>query len=55
MAILVNLVGKINKGYFVRISIEKSLFEKSYTTNWSNEIYIISKIRPSNPPRYNIK
>ena len=46
---------KFNRGDYVRISIEKSLFEKSYTANWSNEIYIISKIKPSNPPRYNIK
>ena len=46
---------KFDRGDYVRISVEKTLFEKSYTANWSKEIYIISKIKPSNPPRYNIK
>ena len=45
---------KFDRGDNVRISVEKTLFEKSFTANWSKEIYIYKK-SISNPPRYNIK
>lgn len=46
---------KFKIGDYARISIEKDLFEKGYTPNWSDEIYIISNLIPSNPPRYILK
>ena len=46
---------RFKKGDYVRISVEKSIFEKGYTPNFSKEIYLISKQIASNPPRYNIK
>ena len=46
---------KFKKGNYVRISVEKSLFEKGYTPNWSLDLYIISKQIPSYPPTYQIK
>ena len=45
---------KFEKGDYVRISIEKNIFEKGYTPNFSKEVYIIRKKIASNPPRYNI-
>ena len=45
---------KFKRGDYVRISIEKNLFEKSYSPNYSKEIYVICKLIASNPPRYNI-
>ena len=45
---------KFNKGEYVRIPKEKTIFEKGYTANFSKEIYIISKQVPSNPPRYKL-
>jgi len=46
---------KFRPGNYVRIAVEKSLFEKGYTPNWSLEVYIVSKLLPSNPPTYLIK
>ena len=42
-------------GDYVRISQEKKLFEKGYTPNWSEDIYIISNLIPTEPPRYILK
>ncbi|CAF0914257.1 unnamed protein product [Brachionus calyciflorus] len=36
----------------VRISKNKGLFEKGYTSNWTREIFLIDKIVYSNPPTY---
>ena len=46
---------KFNIGDYVRISEEKKIFSKGYTPNWSTEIYIISKLLPTDPPKYVIK
>ena len=51
--IVINFKFKI--GDYCRISEEKKLFDKGYTPNWSDEIYIISNLIPSNPPRYILK
>ena len=37
-------------GDTVRVSKYKQIFDKSYYPNWNTEIFIISKIRRSNPP-----
>jgi hypothetical protein len=42
-------------GQYVRKVVEKTLFEKGYTPNWSNELFIVDSIIPSNPARYKLK
>ena len=42
------IVCKLKEGDKVRKIKDKSLFEKGYTENWSEEIYIISQVRQSN-------
>jgi hypothetical protein len=43
-------------GDYVRKAIQKELFEKGYTANWSEQIYIINSIETDPPPtRYTIK
>lgn len=42
-----SVVCKLRVGDKVRKIREKTLFEKGYTQNWSNEIYIISSVRQS--------
>ena len=39
----------------VRISLLKNTFEKSYTSNWSEEIFIIDDIKTSNVHYYFLK
>ena len=39
----------------VRISKYKHLFSKSYTPNWSTELFTISKILNTNPITYQLK
>jgi hypothetical protein len=46
---------EFNTGEYVKIVVDKTLFEKGYTPNWSNEIYLVDIILPSNPPRYKLK
>ena len=46
---------RCNVGDRVRISKLKNIFAKGYTPNWSNEIFIISKINNTVPYTYNIK
>lgn len=61
--VFANLYGKDNdfivfalkKGDYVRTKIDKKLFEKGYTPNWSTDIFIVSQLRPTNPPTYHIK
>ena len=43
-----SIVCKLKKGDKVRKIKEKTLFEKGYTENWSEEIYKISAVRQSN-------
>ena len=43
----ISVVCKLHVGDKVRKIREKTLFEKGYTQNWSDEIYIISSVRQS--------
>lgn len=43
------------KGDYVREVIDKTIFVKGYTPNWSKEIYVINELILSNPPTYRIK
>ena len=47
--------GKFKIGDRVRISLEKNIFEKSYETNWTQEIFTIYDIKYSNVPYYYLK
>jgi len=46
---------KFRVGDFVRISKNKSAFEKGYKENWTEEIYTVTKRFARKPPVYNIK
>ena len=46
---------KFKIGDRVRISLEKNMFEKSYETNWTEEIFVIYDIKYSNVPYYYLK
>lgn len=46
--ILLRTVCKLKVGDKVRKILEKDIFEKGYTKNWSEEIYTISKVKQSN-------
>ena len=46
---------KLKVGDKVRISKHKKIFEKGYTPNWSQEVFIITERIPRNPPVYKIK
>ena len=47
--------GKFKIGDKVRISLEKNIFEKSYETNWTEEIFEIYDTKYSNVPYYYLK
>ena len=47
--------GRFKIGDRVRISLEKNIFEKSYETNWTEEIFVIYDIKYSNVPYYYLK
>lgn len=47
--------GKYKVGDFVRISKYKHIFEKSYTPNWTTEIFVITKVQNTNPVTYILK
>ena len=42
-------------GDYVRIVVDKKLFEKGATPNWSEEVYIVYQINPTSPPTFKIK
>lgn len=46
---------KYKIGEYVRKAIEKKLFSKGYTANWSDEKFIISNIIIRNPITYKIR
>ena len=46
---------KFSVGDKVRVSLLKNTFEKSYTSNWSEEIFIIDDIKTSNVHYYFLK
>ena len=47
--------GKFKIGDRARISLEKNIFEKSYETNWTKEIFEIYDIKYSNVSYYYLK
>ena len=47
--------GKFKIGDRVRLSLEKNIFEKSFETNWTEEIFEIYDIKYSNVPYYYLK
>ena len=52
---ITNKKSKFSIGDKVRISLLKNTFEKSYTSNWSQEIFIIDNIKTSNVHYYFLK
>ena len=45
---------KFSVGDKVRISKKKTIFEKGYTTRWTEEIFTITKIKRTSPITYKI-
>ena len=52
---ITNKKPKFSIGDRVRISLLKNTFEKSYTSNWTEEIFIIDNIKTSNVHYYFLK
>ena len=50
-----NLTPKFSVGDEVRISKKKKVFEKGYTTKWTEEIFTIKEIRETNPITYKLE
>ena len=48
-------VPKLNVSDRVRISKYKGTFEKGYETNWSEEVFTVHKVHPSEPPVYRLR
>ena len=46
---------KFNVGDKVRITRKKGTFEKGFTPNWTEELFIISSVKATNLPTYTIK
>lgn len=46
---------KLKIGDYVRVSKYKNSFQKGYTPNWSNEIFVIKKVNNTNPVTYYIE
>ena len=46
---------KFRVGDYVRISKQKGLFDKGFLRNWSTELFIVSKVRLTNPTTYILK
>ena len=49
MRILIKKDPKFNVGDQVRISKYKNIFSKGYTSNWSEEVFVISGIKNTVP------
>ena len=52
---ITNKKQKFKIGDKVRISLLKNIFEKGYTSNWSEQIYVIDDIKTSNVHYYYLK
>ena len=46
---------KFKVGDRVRITKKKNIFEKDFTANWKDEVFIISEVKYTKPPTYKIK
>ena len=53
MKILIK-IPKFNVGNHIRISKYKNIFAKGYALNWSEEVFVISKIKNTVPWTYAI-
>jgi Cdc6-like AAA superfamily ATPase len=51
---MVKKSNKFNVGDKVRISKYKSVFEKGYLSNWTTELFTVSKVLKTNPVTYKI-
>ena len=51
---IINMKPKFSVGDKVRISKKKALFEKCYTTRWTEEVFTITKINRTSPVTYKI-
>ena len=49
-----NITPKFSVGDEVRITKKKKVFEKGYTTRWTEEIFTIKEIRDTNPITYKL-
>ena len=52
MKILIKNKPKFKVGDYVRISKYKNIFAKGFTQNWSEEVFVISKIKNAVPWTY---
>ena len=52
---ITNKKPKFSIGYKVRFSLLKHNFEKGYTSNWSEQIYVIYEVESSNFHYYFLK
>ena len=48
-------VPKLNVSDRVRVSKYKGTFEKGYETNWSEEVFTVHEVHPSEPPVYRLR
>ena len=48
-------VPKLNVSDRVRVSKYKDTFEKGYETNWSEEVFTVHEVHPSEPPVYRLR
>ena len=48
-------VPKLRVSDRVRISKYKGKFEKGYAVNWSEEMFTIHEVHPSDPPMYRLR
>ena len=46
---------KFSVGDQVRISKKKKFFEKGYTPNWTEKVFIVTKVQPTYPYTYKIE
>lgn len=53
--LLVGINHRFKVNDYVRISKFKTIFEKSYTANWTTEIFRIVKALPTEPPTYSLE
>ena len=51
---IIDINPKFSVGDKVRISKKKALFEKGYTTRWTEEVFTITKIKRTSPITYKI-
>ena len=46
---------KFEAGDYVRVKLDKTIFQKGYSQKWSSEIFLIDSKYATNPPTYTIK